>query len=239
MEMRITEFELGTMIILALIENKPFAVARYGDGEYAVCYDCHLTDNCYMKHLGYVPKEKERNRIRAGVLDSINGLDAIGITTLKENLWGASRVYFEDLSNMPVVSLDFHSYFLKHGILDTILKRTKKLLYISGHEINFARFSNIESILHLEIPLQVCKYKEERKYYPEYFNNTMEAIKKLDLTGCLCLVGAGFVGKPFMMALKNQGGVVVDLGSNMDRLAGYVIRGPEGRTANISLKYKL
>ena len=55
MATRITEQDLADKIIAAVKTKTPFAVARYGDGEYAVAVPCGLTDLCYQKHLGYIP----------------------------------------------------------------------------------------------------------------------------------------------------------------------------------------
>jgi len=229
---------LSAMILSAIKQETPFAVARYGDGEYAICVDCYLTEDCYNVHLGYVPSSKERDAIKNGILNSIHGLDVIGITDSEEDIWGDSKVYFEGLAEQPIVTLDFHTYFTENGITERLLWSAEKVLYISGHTLNLDKF-RFKDVIHLEIPLQSSKYKEDRKYYPEIFDDTMRKISTLNLRGYLCLVGAGFVGKPFMMAIKNQGGVAVDLGSNMDKLAGYVIRGSGAHTAVKSDKYKL
>jgi hypothetical protein len=42
-----------------------------------------------------------------------------------------------------------------------------------------------------------------------------------------------------MMELKNRGGIAIDLGSQMDRLAGYVIRGKSGKVATKDNEFKL
>lgn len=237
--MRITEQELADRILQAIKTQTPFAVARYGDGEYAVSVPCGLTENCYLKHLGYVPDKKSLKIIGDLVIESIKGLDVIGITTLTSGYWGKSREYFEGLAEQPIVSLDFHTWFNENQITEKLLRAADKVLYISGHQINFERFDNLKDIVHIEIPLQHCKYPRQKQYWPGYYNHVMRYLRKKDLTGYLCFVGAGFIGKPFMMAIKNQNGVAVDFGSNMDRLAGYVIRGINGRTANPDNTYKL
>ena len=237
--MRITEQELADQILKAIQTRTPFAVARYGDGEYVVAEQCDVTKISYIKHLGYVPDARSRKTISELIKGSIKGLDVIGITTLTTGNWGNSRVYFEALAEQPIVSLDFHTWFNENNITEQLIKAADKMLYISGHEINFERFANLKDIIHVEIPLQHCKYPDQKQYWPEYYNHVMRYLRTKDLTGYLCFVGAGFIGKPFMMAIKNQGGIAVDLGSNMDRLAGYVIRGINGRVANPDNTYKL
>jgi hypothetical protein len=239
MDMRITEQELADKILRAIQTKTPFAVARYGDGEYAVANPCDLTEMCYIKHLGFIPESRSRRTISNLVKDSIHGLDVIGITTLTTGYWGDSRVYFEGLAEQPIVSLDFHTYFNENHITEKLIRSADKLLYISGHTINFGRFKNLKDIIRVEIPLQHCKYPNQKPYWPDYFNFVMKFLSKKDLTGYLCFVGAGFIGKPFMMTIKNQGGIAVDFGSNMDRLAGYVIRGAKGKTATPDNTYKL
>ena len=239
MATRITEQDLADKIIAAVKTKTPFAVARYGDGEYAVAVPCRLTDLCYQKHLGYIPDARSKKTISRLIRDSIHGLDVIGITTLQTRFWGDSRVYFEGLSEQPIVSLDFHTFFNENHITEQLIGAAEKVLYISGHTINFEKFKNLKDIIHIQIPLQHCKYPNQKPYWPDYFNRTMKYIASHDLTGYLCFIGAGFIGKPFMMAIKNQGGVAVDFGSNMDRLAGYVIRGAKGKTATPDNTYKL
>ena len=237
--MRVSEIELFEAILKSLQDQTPFAVARFGDGEYSVVEECELTDSTYIKHIGYMPTDKEKIAIGQGVLNTIPSLDYIGITLRAHGFWGLSRKYFEGIATQSIVSLDFHTYFLENGLITQIVEKATKLLYISGHDINFKKFSNLKEVIHLEIPLQYCKYPEARKYYPEYFNKTMDAIKGMDLTGYLCFVGAGYIGKPFMGAIKERGGVAVDLGSVMDRLAGYIIRGAIGQYGTPDKKYKL
>lgn len=239
MDTRITEQELADRILRAIKTKTPFAVARYGDGEYAVANSCDLTEMCYIKHLGFVPESRSRRIIGELVRGSIHGLDVIGITTLTTGYWGDSKTYFEALAEQPIVSLDFHTFFNEHKITEKLIRSADKLLYISGHEINFGKFKNLKEVIHVEIPLQHCKYPNQKPYWPDEFKRVMRYIESKDLTGYLCFIGAGFVGKPFMMAIKNRGGVAVDLGSNMDRLAGYVIRGAKGKTATPDNTFKL
>lgn len=228
------------MILESITLETPFAVARYGDGEFIVTQLNHPAINVsYEKHFGFTPSDKVKIQIRENVLKSVIGLDVIGITELSSGTWGDSRVFWEMHAKQPIVSLDFHSYFAQHGITEMILRKSKKLLYISGHTINFQKFENLQEIVHLDIPLQQCKYNDNRVYFPQYFDKIMNSINGMDLTGWTCLVGGGFVGKPFMVAIKKRGGVAIDLGSHMDRLAGYVIRGTHGKIATIDTTFKL
>jgi len=239
MATRITEPELAHKILRAIKTRTPFAVARYGDGEYVVTVPCELTNVSYQKHLGYIPDARSKRTISRLVKESIHGLDVIGITTIQTGYWGKSKVYFEGLAEQPIVSLDFHTFFNENHITEQLIGAADKVLYISGHTINFEKFKNLHEIIRVPIPLQHCKYPNQKPYWPDYFNRTMKYIASHDLTGYLCFIGAGFIGKSFMMAIKNQGGIAVDFGSNMDRLAGYVIRGAKGKTATPDDTYKL
>lgn len=62
-----------------------------------------------------------------------------------------------------------------------------------------------------------------RRSEPSYINE-VETMLPPDLSGCLCLVGAGTWAEIYCTWIKARGGVAVDIGSGFDLLAGRVAR---------------
>jgi hypothetical protein len=60
---------------------------------------------------------------------------------------------------------------------------------------------------------------DRRRHFPECFERILSELAR-DLSGTLCLIGAGIFGKAYCLAAKHAGGVAVDLGSAFDVLAG-------------------
>nr|NQU90508.1 hypothetical protein [Bacteroidota bacterium] len=111
---------------------------------------------------------------------------------------------------------------------DHLFSQFKKVLIITGHDLAERiayKYPHLKEVAKIIIPKQPKYFKETRIHYPDVFNETMLRIESLNLKGYLCLVGAGFIGKPYIVKCAERGGIAIDIGSVFDKWAGYVTRG--------------
>ena len=57
-------------------------------------------------------------------------------------------------------------------------------------------------------------------HYPDEFERVCERLKR-PLAGKTFLVGAGLVGKKYLQAIKDNGGIATDVGALLDAWDGY------------------
>lgn len=236
--------ELFDIVTKHLKSGTPIAVSRYGDGEHIAVMMSN--DIPYIKHLGYVPSNEHKQKMSENIIRSIKESDIICISNNKRKKWNVSKRYFMELANEKLIGdADYHTDFLVSGKLDILLRNSKRLFFISGHDLesNFRnRYCNkhgLENIKKIIIPKQ-AKYfpNQSRRHYPEVFTDVCAKLKIMNLDGYFCLVGAGFIGKMYMPLIRDAGGVVLDIGSVFDRLAGFLTRGVRGITRE-DKKFKL
>lgn len=74
----------------------------------------------------------------------------------------------------------------------------------------------------LTIPGQYVVEKEGLKQplFPDLYQSTLSRLLELDVSGKMCLVGAGLAGKVFCSKIALKGGVGLDVGSMMDAWVG-------------------
>lgn len=230
----ITTPKLFELISEHLAHKEPLSVIRYGDGEYLVMTGIGQENPIhaipYNKHLGYIPDYQIRKQISNNLYESIYQADIIGVTQNTGSKWNKTNRFFMDLINdKKHCSADYHTEMLINGYLDKLLKKAENLAIVTGHDLSKPlkrRYPNLKNILWYQIPLQHNYFGQQKNnHFPHAYHKVIDGIKISDLKGFLCLVGAGFVGKPYINHLKASGGIAVDIGSVFDRLAGHITRG--------------
>jgi len=222
-------------IINAIAKKNSMALIRYGDGEYIVRTNgkhSYYKQN-FMNHLGYMPSIEECAELAYNIGDSLEMADIVGITQNKGDIWDVTRDYFSNLARFKYTcDADIHHHLLFTGMLSEIFKVIEKLLIVSPHNLVDAvmkKYPHLE-IHHIAITGENLYFKNsDIRHYPYVFNETMNAIKGMNLHGWTCMIGGGFVGKSYVAECKRRGGVALDLGSSMDKLAGYGTRGTGGK----------
>lgn len=238
----ISEIELYNIIREKLANQEPFSVIRCGDGEMLAMKSLDKNDvedieNVpFLKHIGYIPEKKDKEIIINNIKTSINNCDILGITNNVGKKWTESKNFFKELTNnnKTYVSADFHHFWVENKIIIDLLRKTKKLFYISGHDLD-ERFENIgvEDVDKLIIPKQVKYFGSQKiNHYPDEYFRIIDEITKKNLSGKLCLVGGGFIGKYYVDLIKNSGGVGIDIGSAFDLMSGFKTRGTRGKLIN-------
>ena len=238
--------QLQELILDSIKQKKALALCRFNDGEYICTQPNHwYYKQLFLGQLGYFPSEQHRTEIVNNLLDSINGCDVVGITSNEGDTWKETREFFLSKlnKNQKTCSVDFHHEFLLENKYDEIFKVSKKLLIISGYDLSEQfklKYPNLEEIKTLQITnAQWMRIGIKVIHYPDIYNNVINEINKMDLTGYLCIIGAGFVGKKYINYCKKQGAVALDVGSTFDRWAGYGTRGPQGLKLSIDATYKI
>jgi hypothetical protein len=238
----ISEIELYEIICEKLTNKEPFSVIRCGDGEMFAMKSLDknnvedIENVPFLKHIGYIPEKKDKEIIIKNMETSINNCDILGITNNVGKKWTDTKNFFKELTNYNkvYVSADFHHVWVKDKIIIDLLKNTKELFYISGHDLD-ERFKKIgiKNVDKLIIPKQVKYFGNQIiNHYPDEYFRIIDEISKKNLSGKLCLVGGGFIGKYYIDLIKKSGGVGVDIGSAFDLIAGFKTRGTRGRLIN-------
>lgn len=233
--------------------NLPFSLVRIGDGE-GMMFDYEENwegaNFISKKHLGYTLSKDQFELIRKDLVKTYSETDMIGIPTgkhLKINK-GWKRAYdIADIlrnDNAETCSIDIHHQLLEDGFYDELLSEAKKLLIISGRDVIDKiqnKFPNIKESFQIQVTPEM-KWEENKnqiKHFPNQYENVEDVLKRSDLSGYLCLVGAGTVGKVYNIWCKERGGVSIDIGSVFDVWVGKSTRGPERGDDSKLNKYKL
>ena len=106
---------------------------------------------------------------------------------------------------------------------------TKKLLIISGHDLTERfkiKYHHLEDVQTFLIP-NAHKFfpVKENYFFPDIYNQVVEKIRNIDLSGYIVITGTGFSGKYLNIECKKQGAISIDLGSVMDLFEGIKTRG--------------
>jgi hypothetical protein len=250
-------------VIKDALKNKSrLSVMRVGDGESVML----SPDNVDWKdvyeiisrsHLGYVVDRDDGNRIKDIIVNSVVNADVLGVSPTKNY---QKSVYWEeqpriineifknnnvDVNKVKLQTTNLHFNLLKYGYIDKILSELSHVVIISSRDIQavlYKKYPNLKNIEQHTIPMQFRfdnSPQENRKFFPDVYNDIIEKIKSQDRTGQVLLFGSGFVGKGFGSCFKNSGGIAVDLGSVFDMWAGKRTRGDGRGVDAVNLDYAL
>jgi hypothetical protein len=239
--------ELQSLILRAAENKKPLSVLRLSDGEYfaAKSIESHepINDIPFIKHLGFVPPEFHKKEISANILESAQKADLLCLPEYPGGKWKTTRNYFlEKTGRIYFFPADIHIPWLANDFFSVLFSKFDKVLLITGHNLANRlkkRYPHLEVVEQILIPRQPRYFKEFKVHYPDEFKKTISAINAKNLNGYLCLTGAGFIGKPYVIKCAERGAVAVDIGSVFDRWAGYLTRGKGKGFETENLKYKL
>jgi len=181
------------------------------------------------------------------MLDSIKEADIIGVT----GLWRPKKVSAKLIESMFIDNkyrgvsghwraIDYlleiapqsffktktiasaHLYFSLLEHLSEILTSTKKLLVLSDKETVISQLKMQHPDLTVEY-IPVGSRSNKNNDSPDFLFQIKQQLPT-DLSGCLCLIGAGPWTEVYCTWIKQRGGVAVDLGSGFDLLGGEITR---------------
>lgn len=106
------------------------------------------------------------------------------------------------------------------------LLRDKKVILIGPNDESFAeRFGgyfgcSVTNVISIPGQYVVEKLNLGKPLYPYFYQEILSRLFDLDLSGKICLVGAGLAGKVFCSKIAQNGGIGLDVGSMMDAWSG-------------------
>jgi len=239
--------DLLMKIIYAAVHKESLSVVRLGDGEYLAATSpesqSERNNVPFQKHMGYVPSMQIKKEISQNIIDSAKQADILCLNEYADPKWAIPRNYFFKIrNNLYYYTADFHIYWMREQIFDTIFLQFNNVLIINGHDLRSQlkqKYPHLQNIDFLEIPKQPRYFKEKRNHYPDYFKKVISEINSRDLYGYLCLIGGGFIGKKYVIECAKRGGVALDIGSVFDRWAGFITRGKQKGFEKSDNQFKL
>ena len=250
-----SHIEIYDIINKASNKGGSLSLTRLGDGEARILNfpnDKKAAEHSLIKHTGKMPPEKEILEIREHLISAYNNSDIIGIPIdqhfrTKDKYWCEAKElmfkYAPDSEFADLCSINIHSKFLLYNIYEDLLYNRDDVYIITGRDVaeGLKEKYNIKNVHQFLISPQY-KFevqKTENKHYPEQFNKIKEWITNLELSGHICLVGAGFTGKVYCTWFKQAGGIGIDIGHVFDAWAGLVTRGKNRGAGVTDNTYKL
>lgn len=234
--------EVYDIIVQKIKEQQPFGLIRIGDGESMSMKYPHKKNGIHYvtnRQFGYVPSDEDLLFISGLLKKAYMNADVIGVPTKRHRhiskWWRMAESTINNINdkvkNTPKCSIDVHSELFEQGLLDKIIKSYKCVYLIGGRDIEaaFKKKYGIETV-HSFVVSPEQKFEGKKTtvaHYPTQFKQVNKWIHKQGMNGCLCLVGAGILGKHYVAECRNNGAIAVDVGHLMDVWAGRVTRGAE------------
>lgn len=226
----------------AINTKSPFSLIRVGDGETVLLNSLGNLERLTKQitnQLGYMPNPDEIKEIRSNLIDSIHASDILGVPygqyLISKNIYWRNglQIINENCSLQPYqdfCSMNIHRDFLREGYLDRLLLDREEIFYISAHNLDALKQKyNIGNVNGFIIPPEVKYFTNTtgKVHYPQVYTEVINWISNIDCAGKIILVGAGIVGKGYLKAIKDKGGIAFDIGSVCDLLIGRATRGKD------------
>lgn len=235
-------------VISALHDQVPWSMVRLGDGErWAMesvgCADpADIRNRVWLNHVGVIPSDELKREWLTAAEVTIRGADVLGLHGGGHKYKATGDWFRERFTPKEQAKADVNHIMLDRGHLDEIMEAAERVVLVTGHDLadkgreHWPHLSRLEM---LPVPLE-CKYfGHPGEHFPTVWRQTLSTILCRDWRGWLCLVGAGFVGKPYLQGFRIGGGVALDIGSVFDRWAGHCTRGAGKGTKEEDERYAL
>lgn len=230
--MILSDEQIFILIKQKLETNEPFSLLRYGDGEGLFAFLSQEFGGKYshaaMKHWGEVPRNIFRMEIARNLKISYRKCDVAGLPYGFEGfLWKyALNSYIKLLAKTLTCNANIHISMYKNGWLADLIYG-RPVFYVSCRNVDDMLMELGAKCVDKIIISAQYKFEATKPVVPFYRETKLvEAkIKNKKLKGTLCFLAAGVAGKQLGIAMQKQGGIVVDIGSVFDLLAGVKSRG--------------
>jgi glycosyltransferase involved in cell wall biosynthesis len=236
--------------------GKPFAFTRFGEGEATFLLDPDVLGvNVLGERLSYyfgtasLPVAEVRF-LHEEMQQALLSTDIVGIPSverfermLASDGWSEWRVRYRELYNVlrrtafPAGTL-FASLYAPYelhlsGRLFRILDDLDEVGLITSQPVadSLSAIFGL-NVLHHPIPERAVDREEvvDTGHYPRRFFELMQEIRH-SAAGRVVIIGAGPLGKLYARAVKNAGGMALDLGGLLDAWCGHITRPNHYRTA--------
>jgi len=232
------------------ISNKlPFALSRYGDGECDLIRDKQLTSRILYRFkniFNYIPDEKYLLKFQKEFKEACSHIDVNVFQTCKKPGW-YSEWFYNEMCNKNIIDKKSIKIPIKitdklfgnigqrgGGLLHEIIKPGEDVILItcreeSGEAIKKLTGANIRKIIMIPSEGQfrsAFANKDKTSQLPHRINEIIQTeIPKYIKPGTIVLLGTGPTKPMYCKAIKQHGGVALDLGSSLDGISGYCTRG--------------
>lgn len=233
---------LGSMIMHAIAERKPFSFLRMGDGEGRFVSDiskypiheaesCEIAKRIWFWNSRVFPSKLFFDQLRASYISA----DVVGVNP-------PFRIELE-LRNLPIgyIGVTMGNKFIidnlnqsnsrltenwalqlleKKGFFADLCQTAPDITLICPHASIKSFFLNKynKSVDHIQIPAEDNPYEKissiNDPHYPDVFNRTIERIK--ESRSGVYLIAGGVYAKIYCEAARRSGAVAIDVGSLMD-----------------------
>lgn len=240
--MQLTTNEVVESAVSALKAGKPWLLTRLGDGEMLAMRSVGISDKAarenipWNKHLGMIPDAAEKtqwiNLTKASVTASdVLGLHDQGVTTKFKESGDTLRGLLNGCIKGQECPANIHLHLQQENGYARILEAASGVWLFSGHPLakpfrqTLWKDRNPKLVKWFVLPLQ-CRYFGQKTSWEAWKKGILPEIGKLpDMKGCVVFFGGGVPGKAVLAAVKDRGGVILDIGSVFDQWAGFITRG--------------
>jgi len=232
-------------------QKAPGAVVRFGEGEGRLLYarpddDQSISVACkkLFRQTGIRFSSKEMFKVRSIILNAFDEADVVGIkgdASFKEEHKGwISKIesMFEERASVRrrpsivthcLVSVDLYNN------LSSLLDGQQKISVISCRNLApvIEERYGVKDICVYQIPSQYIVREVDDEYeaalhgvriWPGFYSELRSSLKVRE-PGEIFLVGGGLFGKDLCIRIRELGGIALDLGSCLDKMAGKATRG--------------
>jgi tetratricopeptide (TPR) repeat protein len=173
-----------------------------------------------------------------GLCEAIDGADFVGVP---DHAWWARELALADSRGLPSLGAVFFyvrnfdpkrlvHHQINHALnefggLDAILTGRQNPIVVIGPHPELDNYVQtrfrVDDVRAIRVParqadLPSLDYRQDqRRHFPDVYNEVCKTLEDLP-AGCICLVGAGPLGKIYCATAKNHGHVAIDIGSVLD-----------------------
>lgn len=225
-------------INVAISEARPFSLIRLGDSENSILgYPEHTKEPRIQSVLSRLMDAREYSPaevldIKSGLVEAVNGADIVGLFPADhpKELCALSPAVLQSAGVQIELTCwqSIHFYLAASGHLARMVYAADRVTLITGRDIK-ARFDerfgcDVEQLLvPSERKFRLNEENGRGEHYPTVYRAIRAAIE-VRAPRHLFLVGAGVLGKAYCQAIKEAGGIAVDVGSVFDYWAGLATR---------------
>jgi hypothetical protein len=214
-------------------DNHPFALIRFGDGEgiFSNMFgNVSQYHNVSMKHWGEMPSRKYNLFIEKSIKDAYDGCDIAGLPFgFSSSKWSRTLVGF---LNRPSsrgkmkCNADIHIEMDKSDFLRDIVSG-RSVVFVGCRDIT-AKMEEFGAgdteIVKISEQFRFASVKPKVPFYKQVAS-IEKSLGEKRFDNKICLLAAGVAGKRIGIIMRDNGGMVIDIGSIVDYWHGIESRG--------------
>lgn len=232
-------------------EGRPAAVVRMGEGEGRLLVadpeDRRSLDIAIRKlrrQTGLTFSPGEMLKVKALVMNALDEADVLGLRVSasfadEHKAWGAriAQVYADRVAQGRTPAFVTHCLINSdlYKALPTVLAEGRRVSVISCRDVKPTLEADYgaDDVAVYQVPSQYVVRDVDGEYeaglhdvpiWPDFYSQLRDRIE-VRSEGEVFLVGAGLFGKDLCIRVRELGGIALDMGSTLDKMASKVTRG--------------